>query len=261
MGVIRSCVPAVIAVLALTALNVASVKAQAFTTSNTSNAGSWASITGQGFSPSTSPTPDPGLDSSPTSTATVILQQFQFFQGDPSQTSTANIEMVILNGAFPDLTPGGSPLTTTSSSVVGISTNVLAGTAGYTTGEAMTFNFNSLQLMYVSTYAAGLFTQSGTTLTPVSVNAETANYAVDTSGDADNGDYVPVTNYGGLDNYNEAADYANGEYYGAYSHGGDTNFYATLSATVPEPGVGTMVFVVASMLGVGRRRRRQPTVA
>jgi len=259
MRAIKAYVPAVVAAVALTAISIAPVKAQTFTTSNTSNAGSWGSLMGQGFSPATSPNPDPGLDSSPTSTATVALQQFQFFVGDPNAANSApsNIEMVILNGAYPNLTG----LTTTSSSVVGISSNVISSIAGSSSGDPITFNFNSLQLMYVSGYAAGLFTQSGTTLTPITISALTANYALDTSGDADNGSYVPVTNYGGLDNYNEAA-YGgeSGGYYSAYSHGGDANFYATLTTT-PEPGPAAVVFVGASLLAVRRRRPRQSAVA
>lgn len=225
----------------------AAVPAATFTTSNTADAGSYGVLTAQGFSPSLAANPDPGLASG----STVYLQQFQFYKADPNVADSAgNIELVILNGAYPLLTG----LTTTSAAVVGISSNVIASTTGQASGSAISFDFANLALSYGGTYAAGLFTQSGTSLTPVTISALTANYVLDTSGDADNGQYIPVTNYGGLDNYTYNADGGvSGGYYSAYSHGGDANFYATLSTTAtPEPALAGALVIG----GLALKRRR-----
>lgn len=220
-----------------------SASAATFTTANTADAGTWGTVYGQGFSPSINANPDPGLGSA----TPVYLSQFQLFRGSPTSIDSPNIELVILQGAYPNLTG----LTTTSPLVVGISSNIIATTATLNSGDAITFNFDNVPLNDGDTYAAGLFTQSGTALTPVSVSALTANYV------ASGADYVPSTNYGGLDNYNASAYGSVGGtgYYSAYGHAGDANFVATLATTVPEPTLAAIGLLGSLMI------RRRPATA
>lgn len=216
------------ALAATTLLLATSARAAEFNIANTADAGSWSLITAQSFS-ATSTSGDTGSATGDT----VYLTNFQFFQGDPTVAIPADTRLVILNSAYPDFSAGAS---TTGSYIVGISSNTLTAGSTFASGAPLSFDFDTLPLTYGSTYAAGLFSVSGTTLTPVQLSALTANYAENPPG---SGTYLPVTNYGGLDNYNAAADYnvASSGYYSAFSRGGDSNFFATLNtgAAVPEP--------------------------
>jgi hypothetical protein len=91
---------------------------------------------------------------------------------------------------------------------------------------------------------------SGNNLTPVLVSALTADY-VDQGG----GDYRPVPNYGGDNDYNHTtSNFINGSFFSAFSYGGDANFVASLT-TVPEPGVCALLGL-GSLLLIRRVRGR-----
>lgn len=227
------------ALLALSGLS----QAATFTVANNTNAGSYGVVTGQGFSAVATDS------STPTTTgATVYLTQFQFFKADPAAAdSGSNFSLVVFNTAYPNL----GDATATAAAKVGTSTNSISSTAGYTSGQAVTFNFDSLPLVYGNTYSVGLFSGAPSSSTAVTISALTANYENDGTGN-----YFPTTNYGGTDNY-QAAAYGGvtGGYYSAYSHAGDTNFYATLSTT-PAPEPATLACLAIGGAGMVMRRRK-----
>src|SRR5262249_15144668 len=101
--------------------------------------GSWNTNYIQGFSPSIEPNPVPGSAAADT----VYLNRFQFFKSGTAD-SASNIRVAILNNIFADLTN----LNTSSTSVVGLSTNTLASTASLATGDPITFTFSDLPLTY-----------------------------------------------------------------------------------------------------------------
>src|SRR5688572_16681622 len=84
-----------------------------FTTLYTDGA-SWNSLYGQGFSPSETPSPDPGLAFD----AIVPLDRFQFFKSGNVDTA-ANFRLAIVSNFFLNL----DTFTTASPELVGLSTN------------------------------------------------------------------------------------------------------------------------------------------
>jgi hypothetical protein len=219
------------------------VQAAPFMTSYT-DGGSWNTVYAQGFTPSLAPNPNPG--SAPSDT--VYLNQFQFFKSGNADTA-ANIRLVILNNFFADLTG----LNTSSSSVVGLSTNTVLTTAPIATGGAISFDFNNLPLTYGNDYGAVFVNVgAGGELTPVRVSALIANYT-----DVGGGDFHPQTNYGAENQFQYAT--SNfittnqfGQFFSSFSYSGDSNFIASLNTAVPEPGI----LGVCSLLAVAALRRR-----
>src|SRR5688572_3484035 len=182
--------------------------------------GSWATLYGQGFSPSVAPSPNPGL----ADTDTVLLDQFQFFKSGNTDAA-ANIRLAILDNFYTNL----QGLNTSWPAVVGLSTNTIDSTASIATGEAITFDFDNLELTYGGDYGAVFVNVgSGGELTPVLVSTLVADY-VDLGG----GDWRPETNYGAESEWPYAtSNFINtdqfGSFFSAWSFAADANFRAFL---------------------------------
>ena len=208
--------------------------------------GTWQTLYVQGFSPSITPSPDPGAAAGDT----VYLNQFQFYKSGTAD-SASNIQLAIFNTMYPNL----SGLATSTSGFVGLSTNTIASTASLNLGDPETFTFNNLPLTYGSSYGAifvnvGTDTGNGAPLTPVQVSALAEDYVESPVG---SGTYIPSPNYGGLDNYSYAtSNFINGNYFSAFSHAGDALFTASLTA-VPEP--ASLGLIVLGGLALKRRRK------
>ena len=219
-----------------------------FTTGVTSG-GNWQTLYVQGFSPSISPTPNPGAAAGDT----VTLSQFQFYKSGSADTA-ANIQLAIFNTMYPNL----SGLSTSTPGFVGLSTNTIVSTAPLALGDAETFTFNNLPLTYGNNYGAlfvnvGVDTGSGAPLTPIRVSALAENYVETPAG---SGTFIPDPNYGGIDNFAYAtSNFISGNFFNAFSRGGDALFTATLTA-VPEPASLATLVTGAAMFLVGRRRSR-----
>jgi hypothetical protein len=218
---------------------------QQFTVSYT-DGGSWNTVFTQGFSPSVSPNPNPGLGAGDT----VSLAEFSFYKSGNAD-SAADIRLAILNNIFGDLTG----LSTSSPLFVGLSENTIASTAPISTGSPITFEFDNLPLTYGNNYAAVYVNVgAGGSLTPVRVSSLTANYVETPPG---SGSFHPQTNYGtesqfiyATSNFITVNQF--GQFFNTFSFAGDANFTAVF---VPEPGfigflVGTLAFAI-----VGRHRR------
>jgi hypothetical protein len=207
---------------------------------NDGNELSWNNIYAQGFNTTLGANPVPPANTGDT----VDLSQFQFFQNGAPNGAT-NVQLAIINNIFGNITS----LTTSSSLVVGLSSNTIANTGSLTQGQAETFTFNNLPLVYGSDYAAVLVNNDGLgDLTPVLVSALTVDY----SGGA------PVTNYGtqsqfqyGVSNFITTNSF--GSFFNIFSDAGDAAFSASLS-TVPEP--TTLGICGLAVLGLLRRRSR-----
>jgi hypothetical protein len=224
----------------------AQVQAAVFTTSYT-DGGSWNTVYAQGFSPAIAPNPNPGSAAGDT----VYLDQFDFFKSGTADSAT-NVRLVILNNFYANL----SGLNTSSSSVVGLSTNALASSAAIPTGGAISFDFDNLPLTYGGDYGA-VFVNVGPNgeLAPVRVSALTANYT-----DAGGGDYHPQTNYGAENQFQYAtSNFINtnefGQFFNPFAYSGDANFVATLNTVVPEPATAAGVLGLAAFLTLTARRR------
>jgi hypothetical protein len=222
--------------------------AATFTTGVTTG-GNWQTLYVQGFSPSIAPTPDPGAAAGDT----VTLSQIQFFKSGTADTA-ANIQLAIFNTMYPNL----SGLSTSTSGFIGLSTNTIVSTAPLATGDAETFTFNNLPLTYGNNYGAifvnvGVDAGSGAPLTPVRVSALAENYIESPAG---SGNFIPDPNYGGLDNFSFAtSNFINGDFFSAFSRGGDALFTATLTA-VPEPVFSGLAVVGGMLLGSRWRRTK-----
>lgn len=231
----------------VTLLAVVPAGAQSYTTAYL-DGGSWNTVYTQGFSTSLGATPDPGVaNGSP-----VKLSKFEFFKSGNAD-GVANIRLAILNDIFPG-SPTVTTMTSTSSTVVGLSTNTVASTAGIATGDPIAFDFANLPLVYGNYYAAvfvnvGADVGSGAPLTPIRVSALTANY-IDVGG----GSFQPATNYGANDDFRLAtSNFISGGFFNTFSFGGDANFRATLNA-VPEPGTCCLTLMLATGVALVRRR-------
>jgi hypothetical protein len=209
--------------------------------------GNWQTLYVQGFNTSLGATPNPGLSNGDP----VTLTKFEFFKSGTADTA-ANIRLAILNNIFPG-SPTVTNMTSTSPTVVGLSTNTIANTAGIATGDPVAFDFADLPLMYGTDYAAvfvnvGVDMGSGAPLTPVRVSALAANY-VDVGG----GDFHPATNYGTESQFNYAtSNFISGSgFFNTFSYAGDANFRATLNA-IPEP-ASILLALCSGVIWVGRR--------
>lgn len=203
--------------------------------------GSWNTVYAQGFSTSLGATPPPGAATGDP----VSLTQFQFFKSGNAD-SASNVRLAIFNTMYPN-TVG---LNTSSSSFVGLSANTLSSTAPLSTGDAITFVFNNLPLVYGNDYSAVFVNVSGNSLTPVLVSALTANYAL--QGD---GFFHPTANYGTENQFQYTTSnfiQPNG-FFSAFSYAGDANFNATFT-TVPEPSALALIGVGITALIAHRRR-------
>jgi len=209
---------------------------------------SWNAVYAQGFSPSVSPNPDPGLAAG----TTVYLNQFQFFKsGNPDNNS--NIQLAVLNNIFGDLTN----LSTSSPLFVGLSTNTIAGTSGIATNNPITFNFNSLPLTYGNNYAAVYVNVgAGGTLTPVLVPSLLVHYVESPPG---SGSFHPAVNYGTESQFTYATSNFTttnqfGRFFNTFDFAGDANFSATID-TVPEPSSLFLLGCGALIAALGHRHR------
>ncbi len=168
----------VIAFLAAVGLTAASAHAVTFTNSY-ADGGSWRTIYAQGFKPSVSPNPNPGLGL----TDTVHLDRFQFFKSGTADTAS-NIQLAVVNNMFLNL----QTFTTSSPQLMGLSTNTIASTASLSTGDPIIFNFDHLALTYGAdsqdelgnnNYAAIFVNNNSGTFTPVLVSALGVDYLPD----------------------------------------------------------------------------------
>jgi len=237
------------AALAAVCLSVgaASAMADEFTVSYL-DGGSWNNIYTQGFTPGLGPSPAPSPDPD-----TVYLNKFEFFESG-NEDSATDIRLAIFDTMYPyvpDMSIGGP-------NFVGLSTNTVANTDGTTVGAPISFDFDCLPLSYYGNYSAVLVNESAGVLTPVLVQALTANYS-----DVGGGDYHPDTNYGWAPvetDYNHVtSNYINAGYFQAFDYAGDANFRATFDTVcVPEPSsiVLCTLGIVAWLFVSGRSRRQ-----
>jgi MYXO-CTERM domain-containing protein len=212
-----------------------------------SGGGTWNDIYAQGFSTSLGASPAPGLANG----AAVYLNQFQFFKSG-STDNTSNFQLAIFNTMYPN-TVG---LTTGSSSFVGLSTNTIAGTTSIALNAPISFNFNSLPLVFGNDYSAVFVNVgAGGALTPALVPGLTANYAMQ----ADN-NFHPVTNYGTETQFQyTTTNFINAGFFSAFSFAGDANFTASLTTTpLPEPSSLVLGLIAVGLLGLTRRRHSVP---
>jgi hypothetical protein len=212
--------------------------------------GTWNTVFVQGFNTSLGATPNPGLSAG----SPVTLSKFEFFKSGNADAA-ANIRLAILNSIFPG-SPTVNAMTSTSPTVVGLSTNTIAGTGSLATGASIAFDFANLPLTYGTNYAAvfvnvGTDVGSGAPLTPVLVSALTANYS-----EVSPGVFEPVPNYGGNANFNLATSnsISGSGFFNTFSFAGDANFRATLNA-VPEPSALLLGLIGTLAAGFTPRRR------
>jgi hypothetical protein len=223
-----------------------SVHALPFTTGYTDGT-SWNAVYAQGFSPSLSPTPNPGSAAGDPA----YLNSFSFFKsGNPD--SSSNIQLVILNNIFANL----QGLTTSSPAVVGVSANTIASTAALPTGTPETFLFNNLPLTYGNDYGAVAANIDGSgNITPVLISALITTYVETPPG---SGSFHPATNYGTESQFQYATSNfittnSFGSFFNTFSFAGDANFVASLDTAVPEP-ASLAVFAASAALLLSRRR-------
>jgi len=247
IGQISWCAPVLAVIGGMLSVTPARVSAAQFTTSYL-DGGSWNTVYAQGFSPSIAPTPAPGSAAGDT----VYLDQFQFFKSGTADTA-ADIRVAIINEMFANL----SGLSTSSPAFVGLSTNTIVTTAALATGDAITFDFDNLPLIYGEDYAA-VFVNVGLdgSLTPVRVSSLVTNYTENPPG---SGTFRPQTNYGTESQFDFAtSNFIStdqfGSFFNTFSFAGDANFRATLDTVIPEPaflGLSSL-----AMLAMALRRRR-----
>lgn len=218
-----------------------------------SGGGSWNTVFAQGFSPSLSPSPNPGLLPG----HQVGLNSFSFYKSGNAD-SASDIQLAIIDNIFADI----YGMSTSSSFFVGLSDNTIGNTSDLATGDAITFTFSSLPLSYGGNYAAVLVNVGGGgSLTPVLVSALTANYAETPPG---SGIYIPTSNYGTDSEYIYAtSNFISVQnplppppehYFNTFSYAGDANFLATFNV-IPEPATLTLGLASLGLVALARRRR------
>jgi hypothetical protein len=225
----------------------------AFPTDPGTGLGNWNAIYAQGFSAGTN-TAIGGVSANTgiTSGSTVYLNQFEFWRSGRTSVNDdgtggtlptpTNVQLAIVNNFFVDL----STLTTTSSALVGLSTNTIASipVSSASSGEPLTFSFNSLPITYgpasdfnpAEDYAAIFVNVNGTTITPVKVPAIIVNYAPDPNNPSN---YIPAHDYGDAtqDYYNAVSNYVNGNYLATFNgYYADADFLASFTNTLPLHG-------------------------
>lgn len=207
-------------------------EAVSFTTSYT-DGGNWNAVYAQGFKASMLATPNPGL----AATDTVSLDRFQFFKSGNADI-TASFRLAIVDNFFIDL----DTFSTTTPQLIGLSTNTITGTSQFATGAPITFNFDSLPLVYGdgedssdNNYAAIFVTEGeGGKLSPILVPVLIADYVENPPG---SGTYVPESDYGdATTNYFLAtSNFINGtagsgRYFATFNtYYADANFVATFN--------------------------------
>jgi hypothetical protein len=192
--------------------------------------GNWNSLYAQGFSLGTDAS---GFGVFGATGSTVNLTQFQFFKS--GNADATNVQLAIVNNFFVDL----STLTTSSSALVGLSTNTIASTSTIATNQPITFNFNNLPLTYgrgtydqngfgvfeSPDYAAIFVNNNGGVLTPVLTPVIIVNYAQDPN-NASN--FIPVHDYGYPINFLDSNNVQHfGDYFKSASNFISNNFLQT----------------------------------
>ena len=185
--------PTIAAVVAATLVGLAPcnvASAQTFVT-DFSGWANWNVLYAQGFSPYLQPTPDPGLEFGDT----VSLDRFQFFKAgliDGAAEVAEPFRLAIVDNYFLNLTN----LAVDDPAIVGLSTNVINGSASTAVGAPFTFNFEGLELDYFTDYAAIYVTESGGMLSPALVPSMIVSYVETEPGSEV---YVPEGDYGDPD--------------------------------------------------------------
>jgi hypothetical protein len=213
----------------------------------------WQTLYVQGFNTSLGANPAPALNTGDP----VYLSQFQFYKSGMAD-SASNIQLAILNNIFPS-SPTVNNTTTTSPTLVGLSTNTIASTAGINTGDPITFTFNNLPLTFGTDYAAvfvnvGTDTGSGAPLTPVLVSSLASDYALNPSDNA----FHPVNNYGTESQFNySTSNFISGSgFFNSFGFAGDADFTATLNTAVPEPASLLLLAGALGLVSLGWRARQ-----
>jgi hypothetical protein len=209
--------------------------------------GNWNTIFAQGFNTALGATPNPGFSNGDP----VTLARFEFFKSG-TQDAASDIRLAIIDSMYPG-SPTVDAMTSTSPTVLGLSTNTIASTAGLLEGDSIAFEFANLPLTYGTDYAAvmvnvGTDVGSGAPLTPVLVSALTANYV-----EVNPGDFHPETNYGTEGEFQyTTSNFINGGFFSAFTYAGDARFRATFN--VPEPTALALTLLGGTVCVAMRRR-------
>ena len=241
MNPTKRCLPLLVILLILAPV----AQAQVFTVSYLDGS-SWNSIYAQGFSPSLSPIPNPGLAAG----ATVRLNSFEFFKSGNAENNS-NIQLAIINNLFADITG----LSLAHPAFVGLSTTVLPGTGLIPTGAPISFAFANLPLTYGNNYGAVYVNLgAGGVLTPVLVPSLVADYVETPPG---SGSFHPETNYGTETQFQYAVSNFIGTnqfgmFFNTFSFAADANFVATFA--VPEPAAISLALGGIGLVMLWRRQ-------
>lgn len=209
--------------------------------------GSWDSIYAQGFSPGVEPDPDLGLNAGDG----VFLESFEFYKSG-NDDNPADLQLAIISPFFSNI----KTFETTSSFLVGLSDNMISGTADIATGDPIAFDFSNTELEMGTSYGAVFVSQSGDTLTPELVPALVANYVEDPPG---SGTFVPESNYGTNMQFEYAvsnfiSETVTDAFFNTFSDAADANFKATFSV-IPEPASWLLGVMAVGTTALVRRRR------
>ena len=237
-----------IAALAATALVGSAAFAAPYSISTTGTGSNNFSI-GQNFTPSLGGSPNPGL----TNSDPVQLTSFNFTKATGTAGNAAT-RLVLLNGAYPDTNGAANNAPATLANALAVSTNTIDTTAGAAAdGTSLNFNFANPVLTYGNNYTVAFATVgAGDVLTFIPVAVRYANFVETAPG---SGVFQPASNYGGANNFNAVALYAdsnNDGFFQADNSTADLVFTANFQ-TVPEPASLAALLAVGTL--VGRRRR------